>query len=732
MNLETLLSKFSGVRKTATGWQARCPAHEDRKASLSISVDGDKILMHDHAGCETPAILEKIGLKPKDLFLSPPIGGIQKKRIIAEYSYHDEAGNTLYQAVRYDPKDFRQRRPDHTAKDGWAWNMKGVRRVPYHLPDLLKSSGLVFIAEGEKDTDALRSLGLTATCNVGGAGKWKPEYAQFFKNRHVVIIPDNDKPGRKHAEDVAAKLRGHAEAVTILELPGTGKDAFDWIRAGGTKAELLALWGQNEETPPTPEPVALQPLIPAPVAQLVLSPLSPLVTAKAFLSANMKTLRRYAELYLDWTGNHYRQLEEEALRSRLYKFLEGAMRPGDKGKPVPFDPSRQKVDTVLDAVKAVTFLEEKTPIPSWIGPATGPSPVEIIPCKSGLFHVPTGKMLPADSSFFNTSALPFDPDLNAGSPVQWLKFLSDLWPNDPDSIKTLKEWFGYCLTADTRQQKMMLLVGPKRSGKGTIARILTQLLGTDAVAGPTTNSLATQFGLQPLIGKSLAIVSDARFTGTPDHIIVAERLLNISGEDALTIPRKYSEDVTLKLPTRFMFLSNELPRLTDASGALAGRFIVLQLIESFFGKEDVNLTDRLLSELPQILNWSLEGLRRLKTQGRFVQPGSALEAIAEMEAMGSPIKAFVDDCCVVGAQYEVDKGQLYTSWQKWCEKNGRDHRGTTATFGKDLRALLPGLKITNNRMDAGNRVRSYQGIALATGSSWNRVDQAGSSIGEML
>ena len=138
MNLETLLSKFSGVRKTATGWQARCPAHEDRKASLSISVDGDKILMHDHAGCETPAILEKIGLKPKDLFLSPPIGGIQKKRIIAEYSYHDEAGNTLYQAVRYDPKDFRQRRPDHTAKDGWAWNMKGVRRVPYHLPDLLK------------------------------------------------------------------------------------------------------------------------------------------------------------------------------------------------------------------------------------------------------------------------------------------------------------------------------------------------------------------------------------------------------------------------------------------------------------------------------------------------------------------------------------------------------------------------------------------------------------------
>ena len=175
-----------------------------------------------------------------------------------------------------------------------------------------------------------------------------------------------------------------------------------------------------------------------------------------------------------------------------------------------------------------------------------------------------------------------------------------------ESLDLLQEWFGYCLTGDTSQQKMMLMVGPKRSGKGTIARVLTRLIGNGNVSGPTTSSLAGPFGLQPLIGKTLAIVSDARFHGE-NIATVVERLLCISGEDTLTVDRKHTTSVTMKLPTRFMFLTNEFPRLNDASGALAGRFVILRLTQSFYGKEDTGLTDRLLNELPGILNWAIEG-----------------------------------------------------------------------------------------------------------------------------
>ena len=195
-------------------------------------------------------------------------------------------------------------------------------------------------------------------------------------------------------------------------------------------------------------------------------------------------------------------------------------------------------------------------------------------------HIPSGAVLSATPALFTTNTLEFDLDTQANPPEAWLSFLNQLWPSDQASISLLQEWFGHCLIADTSLQKMLLLVGPRRSGKGTLARILTRLVGRGNVVGPTTSSLAGPFGLQPLIGKSLAIVSDARFAGEHSGVVV-ERLLCISGEDTLTIDRKFLGAITIKLPTRFMFLTNELPRFTDAGPALAGRFLILELTRSF-------------------------------------------------------------------------------------------------------------------------------------------------------
>ena len=161
--------------------------------------------------------------------------------VVATYDYFDEAGVLVFQVLRYEPKTFRQRRPEGS---GWSWSVKGVRVLPYRLPALLADPGaLVFVVEGEKDADRLAALGLVATCNAGGAGKWKKEHSEFLRARRLVVLPDNDEAGEKHAQQVERSLRGIAAEVRTLVLPGLPDkgDVSDWLDAGGTVEELLAL-----------------------------------------------------------------------------------------------------------------------------------------------------------------------------------------------------------------------------------------------------------------------------------------------------------------------------------------------------------------------------------------------------------------------------------------------------------------------------------------------------------
>jgi len=275
------------------------------------------------------------------------------------------------------------------------------------------------------------------------------------------------------------------------------------------------------------------------------------------------------------------------------------------------------------------------------------------------------------------------------------------------ALDLLQEWFGYCLTADTSQQKMLMIVGPRRSGKGTIARMLARLVGAGNVCGPTASGLAGPFGLQPLVGKTLAIVSDARFGGDSISTVV-ERLLCVSGEDAVSLDRKFLPSVTMKLPTRFMFLTNELPRLSNTSGALADLFLVLRLTESFYGREDTQLTNQLLAELPGILNWSIEGWRRLRGRGHFVMPQSAEDAVRHMEDLASPVGAFVRDECVVEPGQRVWVDDLYSDWKRWCERDGHTMTVTRQSFGRDLAAAVPGVVRRRECRHCGQRITTWE------------------------
>jgi putative DNA primase/helicase len=735
--VQEILLRLQGVKPTGQHqWQARCPAHDDQHASLCVGQGADgRALVYCQAGCSTFEIRKVLDL-PWSAFFPPGSQSQQPSdRIVATYDYRDAAGELLFQVVRFDPKDFRQRRPDGSG--GWLWELGETPRVLYRLPELLaaEASAWIFVVEGEKDADNLAALGLVATCNPGGAGKWsRLSDDSALHGRPVAILPDKDDPGRKHAQDVAARLTGKAAEVRIVSLPGPGKDVSDWIAAGGTGEQLLALVESGADAQPVedkPEsdgsdsgPDAIVPLGSRDprTGRLVLSPRRTLPTAQAFVKEfcshpDGRMLHCYAGMLLTWENNRYVEIEDNAIGNRLQRWLHEAMkyvfdRKTNKLELVDFDSNPGTVKAALDTIRTYTHLSASVPTPSWlVADSARPRAEEILPCRTLNLHIPTGKAMPATPGLFTTAALAFDYDAQAPLPTNWLRFLQEIWDQDQQSIDLLQEWFGYCLTADTQQQKMLLLVGPRRSGKGTIGRVLRKLVGEGNVVGPTTGSLAGPFGLQPLIGKSLAIVSDARFRGN-DMPIIVERLLCISGEDALTIDRKHIGSVTMKLPTRFMLLTNELPRLDDASGALAGRFLILQMTQSFFGREDLDLTEKLIAELPGILLWALQGWVRLHQHGRFTQPASAESAVQAMEDLTSPVGAFVRECCDVKPGQRAWVDDLYSAWKSWCEREGRSAVTTRQTFGRDLGAAVPGI---TRRRGAGD-VTFYDGISIKGGT----------------
>jgi putative DNA primase/helicase len=452
---------------------------------------------------------------------------------------------------------------------------------------------------------------------------------------------------------------------------------------------------------------------------VLLDPRDPMATARALVAARFTSGHRLLQHHRGafWLAqtNYYALAADETLRTAAWTFMESAKRIVDK-KSVPFKPGSAAVSNVLDALAAACHLDGGVDPPAWLAEADKhPPAAEMFPVANGLLHLPSGELHPSSPSYFSLTASPvtFDPD--AGEPVHWLTFLGQLFGDDRETHDTLQDWFGYALAPDTSQQKIFMVVGPRRGGKGTIARILTALLGRDSVIAPTLSGLQSNFGLAPLIAKSLAIISDARVGGKSDQAVIAERLLSISGEDSITIDRKFMPAWTGRLPVRFMVLTNELPRIADNSNALAGRFIVLLLQHSFYGREDLGLADRLAAETTGILNWALVGYRRLRGRGYFIQPASATQAVEELEALGSPIKAYIRERCSVGPGKSIQVELLYQDWRAWCDVHGREKPGTSQAFGAALRTAEPGLR-TSNRRTGDGRSRHYEGIALRSRS----------------
>jgi hypothetical protein len=426
-------------------------------------------------------------------------------------------------------------------------------------------------------------------------------------------------------------------------------------------------------------------------------------------------LVHYADDFYLYVNTHYEIIEEATIRSKLYALLDKCKKSGKKGELQPFNPSPATVSAALDAIKSITHLQNhaNTKPPIWLEEYANnkPDASDLISLKNGIFHLKDYIILPHSLGFFTQNSLPFVYDQEARCP-QWMDFLHSIWGDDQESIDTLQDMFGYILSGDTRQQKFFNLIGPRRSGKGTINKVLVALLGQHNTVAPQLEELCDTFGLQPWLGKLLASFTDARAPERNRGAVVSQ-LLRIVGGDTVTVNRKNKEAWSGYLPTRIIVYSNEALQLTENSNALVGRMVVLKMSKSFYDNEDTELYQKLEKELAGIFNWAMLGLkRRLARGGHFIQPASGRSLLELMSELGNPIGSFVGDALEFDPAGHVSKDDVFACFKRWALKKSIPPGTELAFKRRFLAATQEHAIIVDIDRTNGGRTHIYRGIKL--------------------
>ena len=618
--------------------------------------------------------------------------------------------------------------------------------------DSLESWQRVIKCEGVSDAMAIYSamsdadrFSTTVITNSGGCNEHPPVGGlKIFAGKRAYVIHDADMPGQYGAtgdpqfgpsEHSTAKLgwapaiaREAAECRNVV-LPFQieqkhGKDVRDYLADGHTFADLVTL----AEASPT---IAAGQLVSNESAE------DPHRLAGVYLARNgtdattgLRTVVFWRDEFHRWIDGSYHAVPIEEMRSSVVLCIKqefDRMNIAEQLESSKTIPETRKVtgrlvSDVLLALRSMTVIGFNKEQPHWLGDDDHEWPTsEVMTFRNGNLHLPSyiaekdeaECLKPLTPQLFNSNSVKYAFDFRPAEPLKWFEFLRSVWPNDQESIDCLQEWFGYCLTQETKHHKLLMIVGVKRSGKGTIARVLEKLIGSGNYISPKLSSLGTPYGLWPFVGKSLAIFSDVRLSGRVDTAPIIETLLSITGEDHQTIDRKFLSSLTVRLRTRIVILSNDLPNMQDPSGAIVSRMLLLKTVKSFIDEENKDLEAELTPELPGILCWAIAGYERLQRNGRFTQPSSSAEASEEFDRISSPISTFVKEACVTGDHRTVRNKDLYDAWKRWATEEGLKEPGSSSQFFRKLRSAVPSIILVRPRSgEAGGQQRSYRGIGL--------------------
>jgi putative DNA primase/helicase len=374
-----------------------------------------------------------------------------------------------------------------------------------------------------------------------------------------------------------------------------------------------------------------------------------------------------------YAPDHWRTAEVTEIENLLYAALENAtwLEYGAKGPQArDWSPTSTRVREVLRALQSKCTLARDTEAPAWLDGSR--KSTHLVPARDCLLDPTTGEVHPRSCRFFSTGYVDAPVAVEHARPKRWMRFLDQLWGDDAESIALLQEWLGYLISGDTRRHKGFMMIGPKRSGKGTILHIAEALVGgAQGAFGATMSSFSGDFGLELAEGRSLLTMGDLRGSGR-EAATAAQKMLEIIGGDSVYINRKGRQAITTPLRTRVMIATNSMPKLYDDAGVVESRFLILRMTRSFAEHEDLDLLDKLLPELGGIVQWALEGYRRLEKAGRFTTPASDADDRMELRQNSAPVTEFLADACIDtdDVDAETPRREVWQAYVAWCQETG--------------------------------------------------------------
>ena len=637
------------------------------------------------------------------------------KRIVETYDYVNADGQLLFQVVRYEPKDFRQRRPD--GKGGWIWKMDGVEKVLYRLPQVIAAiadTRLVFVAEGEKGVAAIERLGFTGTCSPGGAGKWRGEYSPWLRDADVILLGDNDDAGRKHVEQVAGFLRGIAGRVRVLALPGLPEkgDVADWIAAGGTASALAELVAQAPEWTPSPKAQATEPEPPTkrarrkarqPDVAAILEgyDLTEDGIALAFAAKHQDLLRYDHSIgkWFQWTGKAWRQDEVKlgfSWSRRMCRQL--AKEAGTEGGQLA---TLAKASTAA----AVERFSQSDPALAVTSAIWDNDPF-LLGTPGGTLDLHTAELRDPVREDHITKLTSVAPSMMPDCP-QWLAFLDQATKSDAGLIRFLKQWCGYCLTGDIREHALVFAHGPGGNGKGVFLNVVRSIMGDYAKNAAMDTFTASDFDKHTT---DLAMLRGARLVTASEteegRAWAEKRIKELTGGDPITARFMRQDNFTFQPQFKLTIIGNHKPILRNVDDAARRRINMVPFLYKP-PVTDKELEAKLLKEAPGILRWMIEGCLDWQKNG-LIQPGVVVQATAEYFSEQDTVNQWVEDCCVIGATQSDTLAILFRSWSDYALANG-EKPGTTKWFTQTLTRL--GCEAVKHT-PGNNAKRGFKGIGV--------------------
>lgn len=686
---------FAHFHKNGQGYKAVCPTHPDENPSLSINIgDEGKILLHCHAGCETPDILKEVGLSMADLMpgAAPsdpePVTSSPQRKCTISYNYKDEDGNILYQVVRFPNKQFRQRSPD--GKGGWKWNTQGVRKVLFRVQHVIRSE-YVFIVEGEKDAMRLAKQGLCATTNVGGAGegKWLQEYNHFLAGKHVIILPDNDDAGRQHALEIARNLVGIAASVKIIYLPGLPEkgDVSDWLDAGHTVDELAEI---EEKTPPF---------------ELHDTPISSREGRTETSNAD-RLIRRFGsniryvvewDDWIVWDGERWkRDIEGVCIQEKAITVAESLWQEINDSRPSRNGPEYDVWQTAVPQMYSFARASNSAKgVDALITLARSQVPVNVrqldandwlLNVANGTIDLRTGELHPHRQEDYITKLCPIAYDPKAKCP-RWKEFLSEIFDKDQAVVSFTQRFLGYCLTGDVSEQILPIFWGPGGNGKSLLIEVPAETVLGEDYAGVAPREIFVLSKPGSRHPTEIMTLQGKRFMRSGELDVgtrLSEGLIkHLTGGDAIT-GRGLYENFTSFSPTHKLVLTtNNKPEVRGREHAIWRRLRIVPFTATFEGDDrDTSLKEKLKAEAQGILAWMVRGCLFWQKNG-LREPKAVLLATNEYRKEQDCVGRFVNEHCQQDADMAVPAEELYEAFKKVFP----DSDITNTAFGKELGKL---------------------------------------------